>query len=103
MSFGKLQFLVMKLGNGSYHTGIGLPLPEDWSKEHPIEVRHARVQEYTRDCPDVHRDILQNSDDEFRAWPLYSMPTESLSWESVPGVALIGDAAHVRFVMSLCL
>lgn len=104
MAFGKdQQFITMKLGNGSYHTGIGLRLPEDWSKQNPLASRHALIQEYTRDCPAVHKDILKHSDPEFRAWPLYSMPTESLSWKSVPGVALVGDAAHLRYVTSLPL
>ena len=46
------------------------------------------------DWPQVHTDLIRLSDGAFRAWPLYTMP-ESLSWQTVPGVTLIGDAAHV--------
>ncbi|KKP05312.1 hypothetical protein THAR02_02578 [Trichoderma harzianum] len=41
------------------------------------------------------KDIITNSEGAFRPWPLYHLPSEALSWASVPGVTVIGDAAHV--------
>ncbi|KAF5983661.1 hypothetical protein FBULB1_3692 [Fusarium bulbicola] len=31
----------------------------------------------------------------FHAWPLYRSPASSVSWQRVPGVTLLGDAAHL--------
>lgn len=101
MAFGNGQQLSFQLlSDGSYHSGINLRLPEDWSKANPLSVRQGLVQEYSIGWPDMLRNMLINSDDDFRAWPLYAMPTDSLSWRSVPGVVLIGDAAHVTYGLS---
>ncbi|CZT19871.1 related to tetracycline resistance protein from transposon Tn4351/Tn4400 [Ramularia collo-cygni] len=96
MAFGNCQQLsAMFLSDGSYHVGLGLRLPEDWSDTHPLSARRTMMQELCAGWPEMETNVIVNSDDDFRAWPLYAMPTESLSWESVPGVTLIGDAAHV--------
>lgn len=95
------QLLAVLLGDGSYHIGIGLRLPETWSSEHaallndPSSLRKHLVQEHFADWPQVHTDFITKSDGSFRAWPLYAMPKESLSWKTVPGIALVGDAAHL--------
>lgn len=41
------------------------------------------------------KDIITNSEGAFRPWPLYHLAPDALSWTPVPGVTLIGDAAHV--------
>ena len=102
MVFGdEKQLVVMKLGDGSYYIGVGLRLPESWSSENAalLEDPSALWQSLLRDrfvnWPQVHTDLIKNTEVNFRAWPLYAMPTKSLSWQAVPGVTLIGDAAHV--------
>lgn len=103
MAFGNGQQLsAMKLGDGSYHTGLGLRLPETWSKDTPLPARHKLMLEYCSGWPALQRGMITNPDDDFRAWPLYSMPIECFSWKPVPGVTLIGDAAHVSYVLILC-
>lgn len=39
--------------------------------------------------------IIQHATGPFRVWPLYYFPVEYLNWQTSPGVALVGDAAHV--------
>lgn len=95
------QIVILKLGDGSYHIGAGLHLPESWGSEHaahlqdPSALRQWLLRDGFADWPPVHTDMIRHSDGDFRAWPLYAMPTESLSWQAVPGITLIGDAAHV--------
>lgn len=103
MAFGEgKQIVALKLGDGSYYIGAGLRLPENWSLENaavlkdPSALRRSLLNDYFADWPQLHTDLIKHSDGDFYAWPLYAMPTESLSWRTVPGVTLIGDAAHVR-------
>ena len=98
---GGKQLAVQKLGDKSYSIGVGLRIPESWStddaslREHPSKLRRLLLDENFADWPQVHTDLIKHSEGEFRVWPLYAMPTKSLSWQTVPGVALIGDAAHL--------
>ena len=95
------QIAVQKLGDGSYYIAVGLRLPETWKSvnsgllKNPSALRQSLLHDYFVDWPQVHTDLIKHSEGDFRAWPLYAMPTESLSWQAVPGVTLIGDAAHV--------
>jgi len=98
---GEKQFLIVKLGDGSYQIGVGLRFSESWSSENasllkdPSALRQSLLRDGFADWPQVHTDMIRHSDGDFRAWPLYTMPKKSLSWQTVPGVTLIGDAAHL--------
>ena len=41
------------------------------------------------------RNLIKYTAGPFHPWPLYAMPPSALNWKPVPGVTLIGDAAHV--------
>jgi 2-polyprenyl-6-methoxyphenol hydroxylase-like FAD-dependent oxidoreductase len=94
------QLVILKLHDGSYHIGVGLHLPEEWRSdnaallENPSALREWLVHNSFAEWPKVHTDMIQHSEGDVRAWPLYSMPAESLSWKPHAGVTLIGDAAH---------
>ena len=103
MAFGEgKQIVALKLGDDSYYIGVGLRLPQNWSSENaavledPSALRQLLLNDYFANWPQQHTDLIEHSEGDFYAWPLYAMPTESLSWKTVPGVTLIGDAAHVR-------
>ncbi|KAF2470017.1 putative monooxygenase [Lindgomyces ingoldianus] len=95
------QIVILKLGDGSYYIGFGLRLPENWSSEQAALIKDSSalrqwlLSDGFADWPEAHTDVIRHSDGDFYVWPLYAMPTESLSWQTVPGVTLIGDAAHV--------
>ena len=40
-------------------------------------------------------ELIKSATHVFRSWPLYSIPRTSVPWEHVPGVSLLGDAAHL--------
>lgn len=102
MAFGaNKQCSLQALTEQAYHLSIGLRIPEHFSAENaalfedPDALRQALLRDYFSDWSKTCQDLIENSDGAFRAWPLYAMPVESLSWKTVPGAALIGDAAHV--------
>ena len=90
----------MRLSDGSYATGCALRLPESFSKENadlmqdPAGFRKMLAERYFGNWPELLKGLLTNGN-EIRPWPLYFMPTGALAWATVPGVALVGDAAHL--------
>jgi 2-polyprenyl-6-methoxyphenol hydroxylase-like FAD-dependent oxidoreductase len=52
---------------------------------------------FFRDWSEQYKELIRHSTS-FRAWPLYTLSKEDLSWSSVPGVTLAGDAAHLSLV-----
>ena len=104
MAFGDGKFLLnMLLGDGSYFTGCVLRLPESYIQDSAemrrdhAKYRQALVDEHFTDWPDMLKGLLLNGE-EVHPWPLYFLPPKSLSWDTVPGIALIGDAAHLTYV-----
>ncbi|KAJ3484607.1 hypothetical protein NLG97_g7016 [Lecanicillium saksenae] len=99
---------VMCMGDGSYRVYLALSVPEDFftsdgscpvslvAEDGAIARRYfVSEEEYFSGWSQDLRDIIASCEGPFRRWPLYHMPTESLSWESVTGVTLVGDAAHL--------
>ncbi len=99
---------IMCMSDGSYRIYIALSVPEtfftagsigsiDLSAEDGDVARRcfATHGEYFASWSQELRDIISHCEGPFRRWPLYHMPTESIGWDRVPGVALLGDAAHV--------
>lgn len=101
MSFGRQRAITaQRMGDDSYSLLFGLPLPENSRLEtellsRPEELRHWLLQEVYPDWAKVNTDIVRYSDAELGVWPLYGLPKEALSWQTVHGVTLIGDAAHL--------
>ncbi|KAF2725819.1 FAD/NAD(P)-binding domain-containing protein [Polychaeton citri CBS 116435] len=95
------QIGAQKLGEGSYYIAIDLRLPESWSSENaallkdPAAPKRSLLDDFFFDWAQINTDLIKHADGDFRAWPLYAVPTESLSWQTVAGVTLLGDAAHV--------
>jgi 2-polyprenyl-6-methoxyphenol hydroxylase-like FAD-dependent oxidoreductase len=86
-------------GNGSYRNYFGLTVPEDFFRTtvnlHDLEAtRQLLLSDFYADWSEYYKDTIRHATD-LRPWQLYSLSTEDMNWTSVPGVALIGDAAHV--------
>lgn len=101
MSFGNQRAIAaQRTGDGSYSLLFGLPLSErseiksDLVKR-PRELRDWLVREAYQDWAEVNSDIETYSDAGFGVWRLYGLPKDALSWDTVPEIALIGDAAHL--------
>lgn len=91
----------MRLGDGSYYTFVGLSLPESWRSdnatllEDPEALRRKLVTEYLSDWSKKNTDLIAHSDGDFYVWPLYGLAAADVEWQTVPVVALVGDAAHI--------
>lgn len=94
------QFFLHYLGDGSYHLAVGMKLPENWNPDptklhDPSALWQSLLQhEFAEWSPEI-RNLIQSATDGYRSWPLYSIPRASVPWEHVPGVTLLGDAAHL--------
>ena len=92
------------LGDGSLYLSIGVELPETWRAEHHsivndwLALREMLIEQHFSSWPSQLTDLIKHSDGRCYMWPLHAMPTEVLSWQTVPGLTLVGDAAHVSYV-----
>ena len=98
----------MCMYDGSYRVYIALSVSEDFystansgaidlsAEDGAVARRHfVSQEEYFATWAQDLKDIIAHCEGPFRRWPLYHMPIESVGWERAPGVALLGDAAHI--------
>ncbi|PNP76158.1 hypothetical protein FNYG_10447 [Fusarium nygamai] len=103
LAMGQYKMLaVQQLADRSYRFYMGLDAPEDlYRKSLSLEDTEAIRQKFLSSpehfanwAPNL-KDYLANAEGPFHAWPLYRLPVSSVSWKRVPGVTLLGDAAHL--------
>jgi 2-polyprenyl-6-methoxyphenol hydroxylase-like FAD-dependent oxidoreductase len=86
-------------GGRDLHLGAMLRAAEDWLDvrgvdwSDPAATRTALLAEFVDWTPPL-RDLIRHCDDEIVARRIYALPTGH-SWPRIPGVTLIGDAAHL--------
>lgn len=87
-----------QLGDGSINVYTVLPWPEDWKEKsqfdfHDTEaIRSTLLEEFKDWHPELLDLVRHGQEPEPR--PLYMLPV-GWSWDSRPGVTLVGDSAHV--------
>lgn len=91
---------IQRQGNGSYQIFAGVRLPEDWWKDDKERFRSPNFSEqviadHYSDWNSEVTDIIRHCDGFEYTWALYETPTETIPWEHVPGITLVGDAAHL--------
>lgn len=77
--------------------GVGLRVPEDWMSGTDWDDAHAARERLLRefsDWDDSLMRLIRDSDDTIWPRPIYALPIGH-SWEHVPGITLVGDAAHL--------
>lgn len=99
------QVSAQRQGDGSYRVYLGVTVAEDFATNGPVDLAEGDGEaargffvtnaDFFGTWGSSLKDIITYSEGAFRAWPLYHMPSFALSWASVPGVTVIGDAAHV--------
>ena len=107
---GRRLVAAMRLGDRSYYTFAGLTLPESWKNDNaallndPDALRRDLITKHFSDWSKINTDLITHSDGGFYVWPLYGIPAEQVEWRSVPGITLIGDAAHLWYdtLVTLC-
>jgi 2-polyprenyl-6-methoxyphenol hydroxylase-like FAD-dependent oxidoreductase len=92
--------VTQRQGNGSYRNYFGLQVPENFFRDGTVDLqdveatRRLLLSEFYADWSEDYKDLIRHATD-LRAWPLYTMSTEDMGWKSVPGLTLVGDAAHL--------
>ncbi|KAF4426552.1 tetracycline resistance [Fusarium acutatum] len=93
---------VQQLADRSYRFYMGMDAPEELyrkplSREDTEDIRQKFLSSpelFANWAPNL-REYLTNAEGPFHAWPLYRLSASSVSWKRVPGVTLLGDAAHL--------
>jgi 2-polyprenyl-6-methoxyphenol hydroxylase-like FAD-dependent oxidoreductase len=86
-------------GGASIHNYIALRVPEDWLATRGIDwadapaARAALLEEFA-DWGDGFRALIRQCDDRIIPRPIHALPVGH-RWPRVPGVTLLGDAAHL--------
>ncbi|KAL2208627.1 putative monooxygenase [Sarocladium strictum] len=93
------QIFLHYLGDDTYHLSAAITttqLAESRRTVHePSELWNLWLEkEFSTWNPRL-RELLEHSQQSFQSWPLYSMTEDSVTWQSIKGVTLIGDAAHL--------
>jgi 2-polyprenyl-6-methoxyphenol hydroxylase-like FAD-dependent oxidoreductase len=87
-------------GGNTIAFGCGLRVPENWVADSGIDwrdpesMRAGLLREYPDWVPALTDLVRECDDDAIWPRPIYALPT-GLTWERVPGVTLVGDAAHL--------
>ena len=86
-----------RYANGNLHTYVALNRPEGWLDSFDFSAPQAALErlaeEFTGWAPTL-RALVTNSDTAPIVRAIYGLPIEHL-WRRVPGVTLVGDAAHL--------
>jgi len=86
-------------GGASLHLGVSLRVPRDWIVSSGVDwsnahaAREALLTEFADWSPSL-TDLIRHCDDTITPRLIYALP-RGHSWPRVPGVTLLGDAAHV--------
>lgn len=91
--------IIQRQGDNSYRVYFGVTVPEHYvgSQMDLKDVDATRgmlLSNFFHDWSDDLKQYIRSADN-FRSWPLYQLPTDSLAWDSMPGLTLAGDAAHL--------
>ena len=100
MAFGKGQNLLLgQKANGEIGFYTSFKVDEFWSGSNGLDYADrdkllAWFDDAYRDWSPVWRELLEQTSLPLIPRPIYSMPLDQ-SWESLPNLTLLGDAAHV--------
>jgi 2-polyprenyl-6-methoxyphenol hydroxylase-like FAD-dependent oxidoreductase len=90
---------LMGHGGDRIHLGASLRVPQDWIASRGVDwtdapaAREALLKEFADWSAEL-TDLIRHCDDTIVPRLIYALPVGH-SWERVPGVTLVGDAAHV--------
>ncbi|TVY78858.1 Monooxygenase asqM [Fusarium oxysporum f. sp. cubense] len=93
---------VQQLSDRSYRFYMGMDAPEELYRRplghedtEDIRQKFLSSPEFFANWAPTLKEYLANAEGPFHAWPLYRLPVSSVSWKRVPGLTLLGDAAHL--------
>ncbi len=89
--------LAHRYANGTLHAYVALNKPEEWIADldfsRPADALARVAEEFDGWAPPLTA-LITNGDDAPVARPIYALPVAH-RWERIPGVTLVGDAAHL--------
>ena len=89
--------LAHRNADGSLHTYIALNKPEEWIRSIQMQDDKADLthiaEQFAGWAPQL-RALITESETQPTIWPIYALPVGH-HWDRVPGVTLVGDAAHL--------
>jgi 2-polyprenyl-6-methoxyphenol hydroxylase-like FAD-dependent oxidoreductase len=89
--------LAHREANGALHTYVAFNKPEDWIARidfsHPVAALARVAEEFDGWAPELTALITESETDPVPR-PIHALPVEH-RWDRVPGVTLLGDAAHL--------
>jgi 2-polyprenyl-6-methoxyphenol hydroxylase-like FAD-dependent oxidoreductase len=95
------EIVTQRQSDGSYRVYLGISVPENFVRGGTLDLTDTESarqlflsSEYFEDWAEELKDIIRHAED-FNSWSLYYMPPETMSWKPVPGLTLVGDAAHL--------
>ncbi|OPB45874.1 hypothetical protein A0O28_0094410 [Trichoderma guizhouense] len=96
---GPSRMIIQRQGDNSYRIYFGITAPEHFvgtsmDLNNPQATRDILLSSFFQGWAEDLKDYIRNAEN-FRSWPLYQLPAERFGWNSVPGVTLAGDAAHL--------
>ncbi|KAM0238457.1 hypothetical protein ACHAPO_003422 [Fusarium lateritium] len=98
----KKMLAVQQLADHSYRFYIGMDAPEGEYQKHMtatdtdnIRSKFLSSSDFFENWTPELKDYLSHAEGPFHAWPLYRLPVSSLAWQRIPGITLLGDAAHL--------
>jgi 2-polyprenyl-6-methoxyphenol hydroxylase-like FAD-dependent oxidoreductase len=91
--------LAQRNGDGSIRLYIARRIGEHWARDAGLDFRdatsiRAHLLSWFDDWSPMLVSMLRCSEDRFYPWPLFAL-SHAQPWKNLPGVTLIGDAAHV--------
>ncbi|WP_022884563.1 FAD-dependent oxidoreductase [Glaciibacter superstes] len=94
---GDIGVIAHHEGDGSLHTYLGYRIDEDWVNRVDLAdttALKALLLDLMGGWDDAIRGLIGNADGQLTVRPINALPVGH-SWDRVPGVTLLGDAAHV--------
>lgn len=100
-------FIMQKMSNKSYRTYLSIEAPVEYTKAggaadvaHVETARKAVLKDYYSHFDTEFQNLVEHVEGPFRSWSLYRLDPDSFipaknAWKHIPGVVLLGDAAHL--------
>jgi 2-polyprenyl-6-methoxyphenol hydroxylase-like FAD-dependent oxidoreductase len=88
-------------GDGHYRVDLGFLASEEFGNDGTVDLEDLNAVKqlmlddhfFGKHAQDF-KDLIEALEGPFRTWPMWYINPDALNWKSVPGVTIIGDAAH---------
>lgn len=93
---------IQQMADTSYRVYMGVQVPENFARDMDLSSKTDDLRrdflekdEYFAAWSPKLKQMIADAEGPFKPWPLYSLAANATTWPRVPGVTLLGDAAHL--------